>query len=51
MHTLGKANWRLPSILDRRLPRLNLEDSGGPTGGASEDALEGTAELKPVAKM
>ena len=26
MHTLGKANWHLPAVLDRRLPRLKLED-------------------------
>jgi putative drug exporter of the RND superfamily len=26
MHSFGKANWRLPSALDRRLPRLQLED-------------------------
>src|SRR6202030_4356435 len=40
MHTLGKANWRLPRVLDRRLPHLNLEDSGEPDAAASE----GTAE-------
>jgi RND superfamily putative drug exporter len=26
MHTLGKANWKLPGALDRRLPRLKVED-------------------------
>jgi RND superfamily putative drug exporter len=50
MHTLGKANWRLPRILDRRLPHLDLEDSGEPGGGAGEDAAEGTGELRPAAK-
>ncbi len=50
MHTLGKTNWRLPRILDRRLPHLNLEDSGEMEGGASEEAREGTGELRPVAK-
>ncbi len=51
MHTLGRTNWRLPAILDRRLPHLNLEDSREPADGASEDAVEGTAELRPVAKI
>jgi uncharacterized membrane protein YdfJ with MMPL/SSD domain len=27
MHAFGRANWALPSVLDRRLPRLNLEGS------------------------
>jgi RND superfamily putative drug exporter len=27
MHTIGKANWSLPAVLDRRLPRLSLEAS------------------------
>jgi RND superfamily putative drug exporter len=26
MHTFGKANWALPRWLDRRLPRLELEE-------------------------
>jgi RND superfamily putative drug exporter len=47
MHTLGRANWRLPAILDRRLPHLSLEDSGEPAD-ASEDATEGTGELRSV---
>jgi RND superfamily putative drug exporter len=50
MHTLGKANWHLPRVLDRRLPHLNLEDSGEPGDGASEDVPEGTGELRPAAK-
>jgi RND superfamily putative drug exporter len=25
MHTLGDANWRLPSWLNRRLPHLDIE--------------------------
>ena len=44
---IGNANWRLPAILDRRLPHLNLEDSSEPTD-AREDATEGTGELRPV---
>jgi RND superfamily putative drug exporter len=51
MHMLGRTNWQLPPALGRLLPRLNLEDSGEPAGGASEDAVVGTAELRPVAKM
>jgi RND superfamily putative drug exporter len=26
MHTLGRANWYLPSWLERRLPHLDLDD-------------------------
>jgi RND superfamily putative drug exporter len=51
MHMLGRTNWQLPPALGRLVPRLNLEDSGEPASGASDDALEGTAELRPVAKM
>src|ERR1700730_17807446 len=49
MHTLGKTNWRLPRSLQRLLPNLKLEDSGEIEGGASEDAPEGTDELRPAA--
>jgi hypothetical protein len=48
MHTLGKTNWRLPAILDRRLPHLNLEDGAVPAGQESEGGREGTGELRPV---
>ncbi len=51
MHTLGKANWRLPAVLDRRLPHLSLEDSDGPADGAGEAGLEDTGELRPVARI
>jgi RND superfamily putative drug exporter len=53
MHTLGKSNWRLPRSLDRRLPHLDLEDSGETAGGrdgAGADAPEGAGELRPAAK-
>jgi putative drug exporter of the RND superfamily len=50
MHTLGKTNWRIPRALDRLLPHLDLEDSGGPEGGASEGTPEGTGELWPVTR-
>jgi len=49
MHTLGSANWRLPAILDRCLPHLNLEDSDE-AADLGEDATEGTGELRPVTK-
>lgn len=32
MHTLGKRNWYLPDVIDRRLPPLRLEDDGVPRG-------------------
>jgi RND superfamily putative drug exporter len=50
MHTLGKANWRLPDVLDRRLPHLNLEDSSEPADRADEDGLEDTGELRPASR-
>jgi putative drug exporter of the RND superfamily len=51
MHTLGKANWRLPAFLDRRLPHLSLEDSDGSSDGDGEAGLEDTGELRPVARI
>jgi hypothetical protein len=36
MNTLGKANWKLPAALDRRLPRLKLEDDDGATAPGEE---------------
>ena len=50
MHTLGRGNWRVPGVLDRRLPRLNLEDSSEPARRAGDDAVEGDAELSPAAR-
>src|SRR5260370_29365901 len=50
MHTLGRGNWRVPGVLDRRLPRLNLEDSSEPARRAGDDAAEGDAELTPAAR-
>jgi RND superfamily putative drug exporter len=49
MHMLGKANWWLPAALDRRLPRLSLEDSGE-TAKPGTDAAEGTGELRPASR-
>jgi len=49
MHTLGNANWRLPAILDRRLPHLHLEDDAEPADGG-QDATEDTGELSPVTR-
>jgi len=51
MHTLGKTNWRLPAVLDRRLPHLNLEDSSEPADRVGEDGLEDTGELRPVSRI
>jgi putative drug exporter of the RND superfamily len=48
MHTLGRANWRLPAILDRRLPHLNLEDSAA-TADAGVGAAEGSPPALPAA--
>ena len=42
MHTLGKANWQLPATLERRLPRLKLEDDDETSAvgkGLSEPSL------------
>ena len=39
MHMLGKTNWRIPAVLDRVLPRLDLE-GGSEAGGASETAAD-----------
>jgi putative drug exporter of the RND superfamily len=50
MALLGKANWWLPSWLDRVLPRLDLE--GGPDHGALielEDGERVEEELEPTA--
>jgi RND superfamily putative drug exporter len=51
MHTLGKTNWRLPAILDRRLPHLNLEEGGEPAGQESEGGREDTGQLRPVTRL
>ncbi len=51
MHTLGKTNWRLPAVLDRRLPHLNLEDGSEPADRAGEDGLEDTGEFRPVSRI
>ena len=49
MHTLGKANWRIPSALDRVLPRLNLE--GETVDETSEGAPESTSEIRPALRL
>ena len=51
MHTLGKTNWRLPAVLDRRLPHLNLEDSRKPAGLPGEGGLDDTSEFRPVSRI
>jgi RND superfamily putative drug exporter len=49
MHTLGRANWRIPAVLDRMLPRLALEDSGD-AYPLSEGSAETSSALKPVGR-
>lgn len=43
MHLFGKANWWLPTWLDRRLPHLAVEPAGQPPAPAP--AGEGVAVL------
>ena len=49
MHMLGNANWRIPAVLDRFLPRLNLEggtetaDAAGAAGAGELEAPAGSA--------
>lgn len=49
MHTLGQTNWRLPHVLDRRLPHLNLEDNDEPNG-AGRHVVVDDGELRSAAK-
>ena len=37
MHLIGPANWSLPAWLDRILPNLSIERSGGPTVQAGDE--------------
>jgi RND superfamily putative drug exporter len=41
MHLLGRSNWWLPRVMDRRLPQLHLE-------GPSETVLRPVDDLEPV---
>jgi len=45
MHMLGKTNWRIPAVLDRILPRLDLEGDSE-AGGASETAETDLSEVR-----
>ncbi|MGA7418636.1 MAG: MMPL family transporter [Acidimicrobiales bacterium] len=57
MHWLGKSNWYLPRLLDRRLPHLSLEDSAerAPESEGEEDdpvrepSLSGAQPARPRA--
>jgi uncharacterized membrane protein YdfJ with MMPL/SSD domain len=51
MHTLGKANWRIPSVLDRLLPRLNLEGISETVDGASAGTPESTSEIRAAVRL
>jgi RND superfamily putative drug exporter len=43
MHLLGNANWRIPAVLDRFLPRLDLEGGTETAGDADLGKLEAPA--------
>jgi hypothetical protein len=45
MHMLGKTNWRLPAVLGRVLPRLDLEGGDGEATGASVTAETNFSEV------
>jgi RND superfamily putative drug exporter len=45
MHMLGKTNWRIPAVLDRILPRLDLEGGGEEANRASETAETDFSEV------
>jgi putative drug exporter of the RND superfamily len=45
MHMLGKTNWRLPAVLGRVLPRLDLEGGEGEATGASVTAETDFSEV------
>jgi RND superfamily putative drug exporter len=40
MHGFGRANWRIPKVLDRVLPHLELEGAEEPGVGADADSDE-----------
>jgi RND superfamily putative drug exporter len=45
MHMLGKTNWWLPAVLDRVLPRLDLEGGDEEATGASVTAETDFSEV------
>jgi RND superfamily putative drug exporter len=48
MHMLGKTNWRIPAVLDRILPRLDLEGDGEEAAEASETAKAEPSRVPPT---
>jgi putative drug exporter of the RND superfamily len=50
MHTLGRTNWRIPAVLDRVLPRLDLEAGGG-TGSPDDGSPEGCGALESAGRL
>jgi RND superfamily putative drug exporter len=46
MHMLGKTNWRIPAVLDRILPRLDLEGDGEEAAEASGTAETDLSEVR-----
>jgi putative drug exporter of the RND superfamily len=49
MHMLGRTNWRIPALLDRILPRLDLEGSSEPGGEAGISAVPDAGKLSTTA--
>ena len=49
MHMLGKTNWRVPAVLDRVLPRLDLE-AGGEASSPGDGSTEGSGALEPAGR-
>jgi RND superfamily putative drug exporter len=47
MHLFGRANWWLPSRLDRVLPRFSIEEGTGETGGTGGIGGIGAAGPRP----
>jgi RND superfamily putative drug exporter len=46
MHTIGRANWHLPALLDRRLPSLKLEGDDQ----QATDPAESAAVIAPTTR-
>ena len=44
MHVFGRANWHLPALVDRWLPRLALEPAPKPTSKPATIAASGSSE-------
>jgi RND superfamily putative drug exporter len=49
MHMLGRTNWRIPALLDRILPRLDLDGSSEPGEEAGTSAIPDAGKLSTTA--